>query len=55
MKPIALVIPWYGDDIKGGAERECNFLAHSLNKIGVDVEVLTTCVKDASADRGRNT
>lgn len=55
MKPIALVIPWYGDDIRGGAEQECNYLAHSLKNAGADVEVFTTCVKEASADRGVNT
>ena len=54
MKPIALVISWYGDDIKGGAEQECNYLAHSLQNAGAKVEVLTTCVKEASADRGIN-
>ena len=55
MKPIALVIPWYGDDIKGGAEQECNYLAHSLKNAGAKVEVFTTCVKEASADRSVNT
>lgn len=55
MKPIALVVPWYGDDIKGGAEQACNYLAHSLKRAGAAVEVFTTCVKEASADRGRNT
>lgn len=55
MKPIALVVPWYGDDIKGGAEQECNYLAHSLQHAGAEVEVFTTCVKEASADRGTNT
>ena len=55
MKPIALVIPWYGDEIKGGAEQECNYLAHSLKNAGADVEVLTTCVREASEDRGINT
>lgn len=54
-KPVALVIPWYGDDIRGGAERECNYLAHSLTDIGQPVEVFTTCVKDAACDRGKNT
>ena len=33
-KPIALVIPWYGDQIQGGAEKECNYLAHSLTSAG---------------------
>lgn len=55
MKPIALVIPWYGDQIRGGAEQECNYLAHSLKAAGAEVEVLTTCVREASDDRGVNT
>lgn len=55
MKPVAFVIPWYGDDIRGGAESECNQLAHLLFADGIPVEVLTTCVKQAADDRGKNT
>lgn len=55
MNPIAFVIPWYGDNIRGGAETACNYLAHSLKNAGQSVEVLTTCVKEASDDRGINT
>lgn len=55
MKPIAFVIPWYGDNIRGGAEMECNHLAHCFTDAGIDVEVLTTCVFDAASDRGKNT
>ena len=55
MKPIAFVIPWYGDNIKGGAETECNQLAHCLKRAGIEVEVFTTCVKQAADDRGINT
>lgn len=55
MKPIAFVIPWYGDTIRGGAESECNQLAHCLKDIGMKIEVLATCVKEASDDRGVNT
>ena len=55
MKPIGLIIPWYGDEIRGGAEQECNYLAHSLTNAGANVEVFTTCVRDASCDRGTNT
>lgn len=55
MKPTAFVIPWYGDDIRGGAEAECNQLAHCFADAGIPVEVFTTCVKEASADRGKNT
>ena len=54
-KPIAFVIPWYGDNIRGGAEAECNQLAHCFQDAGVAVEVLTTCVKEAADDRGINT
>lgn len=55
VKPIAFVIPWYGDNIKGGAESECNQLAHCIQEAGYPVEVLTTCVREASDDRGINT
>ena len=52
---LAFVIPWYGDNIIGGAEAACNYLAHSLQKAGQNVEVLTTCTKDSVSDRGKNT
>lgn len=55
MKTIALICPWYGEHIKGGAEQECNYLAHSLQNVGQKIEVFTTCVKDASSNRGENT
>lgn len=55
MKPIAFVIPWYGDNIRGGAESECNQLAHCLQEAGIAVEVLATCVREAADDRGINT
>ena len=54
-KPIAFVIPWYGDDIRGGAESECNQLAHCLTEAGLKVEVFATCVREAADDRGKNT
>lgn len=54
-KPIAMVIPWYGENIRGGAEKECNYIAHMLKRVGWNVEVFTTCVKDAASDRGKNT
>ncbi|MGB8452464.1 MAG: glycosyltransferase family 4 protein [Anaerocolumna sp.] len=54
MKPIAFVIPWYGDNIRGGAEMECNHLAHCFASANIEVEVFTTCVKDAASDRGVN-
>lgn len=52
--PIALVIPWYGKQARGGAEQECNFMAHCLSNAGHIVEVFTTCVPTAADDRGVN-
>ena len=50
MKRIAIVVPWYGDNISGGAEMESRELAWHLQSAGTDVEILTTCVKDFSSD-----
>lgn len=46
---IAFVIPWYGD-ISGGAESECKNTAENLSRNGVEVEILTTCVKEFSSN-----
>lgn len=54
MKKIAFVIPWYSDTIGGGAENACRMLAKNLHRQGVDVEILTTCVKDFRADWSKN-
>jgi len=43
---IALVTPWYGLDTAGGAEIHARRLAESLHEAGIEIEVLTTCVKD---------
>ncbi|HYN44614.1 MAG TPA: glycosyltransferase family 4 protein [Candidatus Limnocylindrales bacterium] len=50
---IAFVIPWYGD-IPGGAENECKRTAENLNKSGIEVEILTTCVKEFLSDWNNN-
>ncbi len=50
MKKIGFVIPWYGEDIPGGAEMELRGLVHHLKDAGVDLEVLTTCVKEFTSD-----
>jgi glycosyltransferase involved in cell wall biosynthesis len=50
---VAFVIPWYGD-IPGGAENECKRTAENLKKSGIDVEVLTTCVKEFLSDWNNN-
>jgi len=41
------VIPWYGENIPGGAELACRVIAENLQQRGADVEVLTTCARDA--------
>ena len=50
MKKIGFVIPWYGDRIPGGAEMEARTVVKHLIKAGVEAEVLTTCVKEFTAD-----
>lgn len=50
---IAFVIPWYGD-IPGGAENECKRTAENLQKSGIEVEILTTCVKEFLSDWNNN-
>jgi len=50
VKKIAFVIPWYGEDISGGAETELRGLAHHLQDAGVELEVLSTCVQDFRSD-----
>lgn len=50
MKKIAFVIPWYGENIPGGAEAELRGVTTHLHAVGVDVEILTTCVKEFSSD-----
>lgn len=51
---IAFVIPWYGKDIPGGAESECRETALHLKDYGVNVEILTTCIKDSFSDRDKS-
>lgn len=50
MKRIGFVIPWFADGIPGGAEAELKGLTQHMKEAGIDVEILTTCVKEASAD-----
>ncbi|MGD9100024.1 MAG: glycosyltransferase family 4 protein [Anaerolineae bacterium] len=52
--PIALVLPWYGPDVVGGAETNARHLAEHLRASGVPIEVWTTCARDADADWNRN-
>jgi glycosyltransferase involved in cell wall biosynthesis len=50
---VAFVIPWYGD-IPGGAEAACRNIALHLAGAGIEVEVLTTCVKEFLSDWNTN-
>lgn len=43
MKPIAIVTPWFGEDLKGGAEQQVWQVATRLARRGHQIEVLTTC------------
>lgn len=47
---IAFVIPWYGEDMRGGAEMELREVAAHLAAAGADVEILTTCVRSFDSD-----
>lgn len=45
MKPLAIVTPWFGKDLKGGAEQQAWQIATRLVERGHVVEVLTTCCR----------
>lgn len=50
MKKIGFVIPWFGWDIPGGAEAELRGLVTHLHDAGIELEILTTCVKEFLSD-----
>ncbi len=50
MKKIAFVAPWFGENIPGGAEMEMRELMKHLHAKGVELEILTTCVQQFTAD-----
>ncbi|PSB48040.1 group 1 glycosyl transferase [Cyanosarcina cf. burmensis CCALA 770] len=43
MKPLAIVIPWFGKALKGGAEQQAWQIASRLVRRGHKVEIITTC------------
>ena len=51
---LNFVIPWYGDNIPGGAESLCRDVVKALIGSGCSVEVLTTCVQQFSSDWNHN-
>ena len=54
MKPLAIVTPWFGEDLRGGAERQAYQVAARLAARGYPVEVLTTCCRAFEEDWGTN-
>lgn len=54
MKKIGFVIPWYGDDISGGAENMLRDLTAELYRKNIPLEILTTCAKEFSSDWSEN-
>lgn len=51
---LAFVLPWYGQEIPGGAEAEAHRTIKHLAAAGYTVEVFTTCIKDFFADWHKN-
>ena len=47
---LGFIIPWYSEDMKGGAETELLQLVHHLQAEGVELEVLSTCVRSFRDD-----
>lgn len=54
MKPLAIVTPWFGRDLKGGAEQQAWQVATRLADRGHRVEVLTTCCHSFQDDWATN-
>ena len=46
MKKIWFVTPWYGENISGGAEAALRDITGHLFAAGMEVEILSTCVKE---------
>jgi glycosyltransferase involved in cell wall biosynthesis len=54
MKPVAFVIPWFGENLKGGAEQLAWQVSNRLAKRGHAIEVLTTCCASFLEDWSTN-
>lgn len=54
MKKIGFVIPWYAENITGGAESELKGIVEHMSAQGIDLEVLTTCVEKFNSDWSKN-
>ena len=51
---LAIVTPWYGRELIGGAERLAWELAHALVRAGAEVDVLATCCRSFLDDWAAN-
>src|ERR1700709_38759 len=51
---LAIVVPWFGRDLKGGAEQHAWQIASRLARRGHEVEVLTTCCRAHQDDWNTN-
>ncbi len=51
---IAIVTPWFGRELIGGAERHAWELAHALVAVGTEVDVLSTCARSFNDDWSTN-
>lgn len=54
MKPVAIVIPWFGANLAGGAEQQAFQIATRLASRGHAIEVITTCNLSFESDWGIN-
>lgn len=50
MKPIVIITPCFGKELKGGAEQQAWQVATRLVKRGHEVEVLTSCCRSFQDD-----
>lgn len=54
MKPIAIVTPWYGADLHGGAEQQARQVALRLAARNHEIVILTTCNRSFHEDWSAN-
>lgn len=51
---IGFVIPWHGANIPGGAEMALREVTQHLHEAGENIEILSTCVREFTADWNEN-
>ena len=54
MKNLGFVVPLHGQNIPGGAEMALRGVTEHLHKAGISIEILTTCVREFTADWNEN-